>query len=235
MRHFTECSRCPCMRFSPPTTKYGFGLSQTFMPKSEHLLKKWPFNYYLTAGSNYHKIYNPFTISPSYTMIDQQTLIPFRSASISQVTRAKINLLLQLVNSMRAKKTMSLTCSCHITLPTMRDVLGQPLNITTAWVGLWTSFLLCLMKYEKKICNEILHETINQSGEWMRQIRSKWFEVKSSICEWWATTADDSPLFENDDDFDDDIIGMEITFVALADEDTIMPSEEMQSSDEYLQ
>ena len=50
---------------------------------------------------------------------------------------------------------------------------------------------------------------------------STYREISTEISEWWASTSDDTPLLSDDDfdEFDDDIIGMEITFVTYSDED----------------
>ena len=79
-----------------------------------------------------------------------------------------------------------------------------------------------MLNKEMKNNNGIENETEEKSGDLLRRVSSTLQDVSTGISEWWASKSDDSPLFDDDYDFDDDIIGMEISFVTVANDDDDM-------------
>ena len=150
-------------------------------------------------------------------MMNRQSLIPFRPAAITHVTRGQsFSRATSHFNEMQ--RAITSACAVATAFSPLGDVFRQSLNLAMAFEGLWMVILACMIK----------------PGDLMRQMSSMWLEMEASISEWWASTSDDSPLFDDDYDFDDEIIGMEIRFVAFADADTGLWSDD-ETSDEYEQ
>ena len=178
-------------------------------------------------------------------MMDQKPFIPFRPASIVQVTHGhSFSLTTSRFHQLQTALISSTSYKTYnTTVAPIRNILLRSFNnVVTALTGLlqitlfpslpyidatyvtalWTVILACMLNKEMKNNNGIENETEEKSGDLLRRVSSTLQDVSTGISEWWASTSDDSPLFDDDYDFDDDIIGMEISFVTVANDDDDM-------------
>ena len=170
---------------------------------------------------------------PVPKMMDLQTLIPFRCGSIKRVTRGQsFSLVASQFNDIQ--RAIVSACAADIISSPVgeRYELRRHFNIAAVFTGFWTAILTLVINCHTTMNNEILRKAAKTCRGLTQPLSSALLDVKTSICEGWTSTSDDSPLFDTNDDFDDGIIGMEITFVAFTDEDITLSLED-EATDEY--